>query len=79
MSDLTSLSAIELREKIGSKQVSPVEVMRSFISQIEKINPAINAVCATDFDGALKTAKEAEAAVMQGKPLGLLHGLPLGV
>lgn len=79
MSDLTSLSAIELREKIGSKQVSPVEVMQSFIHRIEKINPAINAVCATDFDGALKTAKEAEAAVMQGKPLGLLHGLPLGV
>jgi len=43
VSDLTSLSAIELREKIGSKQVSPVEVMQSFINRIEKINPAINA------------------------------------
>lgn len=79
MSDLTSLSAIELRQKIGSKHLSPVEVMNSFISQIERINPAINAVCATNFDDALKNAKEAETAVMQGKPLGLLHGLPLGV
>ena len=79
MSDLTSLSAIELRQKIGSKQVSPVDVMKSFISRIERINPAINAVCATDFDGALKAAQDAESAVMQGKPLGLLHGLPLGV
>lgn len=79
VSDINSLSAIELRQKIGSKQVSPVEVMKAFITRIERINPAINAVCATDFDRSIESARQAETAVMKGEPLGPLHGLPLGV
>ena len=36
-------------------------------------------LAATDFDRALAEARQAEAQVMRGAPLGLLHGLPLGV
>lgn len=79
MTELNSLSAYELRQKIGSKQISPVEVMQASIARIERINPAINAICATDFDGALDAARKAESAVMKGESLGPLHGLPLGV
>lgn len=79
MSDLNSLSAYELRQKIGSKQISPVEAMQASIARIERINPAINAICATDFDGALEAARKAESAVMKGESIGPLHGLPLGV
>lgn len=76
---LPELSAVELRRLIGSRQISPVELMDACIQRIEKLNPAINAICATDFDGARASAKLAEAAVMRGDSLGLLHGLPLGV
>ncbi len=76
---LPELSAVELRRLIGNRQISPVELMEACIERIEKINPAINAICATDFDGARAGAKQAEAAVMRGDTLGLLHGLPLGV
>ena len=79
MSELNSLSAFDLRQKIGSKQVSPVEVMHAFIARIERVNPAINAICATDFDVAIELARQAEAAVMKGESIGALHGLPLGV
>ena len=76
---LLELSAVELRRRIGAKQVSPVELMDACIAQIEALNPAINAISATDFDRARQSARQAEQAVMSGDALGPLHGLPLGV
>lgn len=78
-SDLPQRSAVELRRLIGSRQLSPVELMDACIARIEALNPAINAIAATDFERARASAREAEAAVMRGDPLPLLHGLPLGV
>lgn len=78
-STLPDISAVELRRLIGSRQVSPVELMDACIGRIESLNPAINAICATDFTRAREAAREAEAQVMRGGPLGPLHGLPLGV
>ncbi|QGW80675.1 amidase [Variovorax paradoxus] len=76
---LIEQSAVELRRLIGSKAVSPVELLEACIAQIERVNPFVNAVTATSFDRARAEAKAAEAAVMRGDALGLLHGLPLGV
>lgn len=76
---LTGLSALELRRLIGRRQLSPVELMDACIARIVSLNPAINAICATDFERARDAARNAEAQVMAGQPLGLLHGLPLGV
>lgn len=76
---ITSLSAIELRQCIGNKSLSPVEVLDAFIQQMQTVNPGVNALCATDFERARQAAKFAEDAVMQGEPLGPLHGLPIGV
>lgn len=77
--NLVELSAVELRRRIGEKQVSPVELMQACIAQIERYNPAVNAICATDFERALDQARQAEAQIMRGAPLPALHGLPLGV
>ena len=79
MAELTSLLAIELRRRTGAKQISPVELMQACIARIERFNPAVNAICATDFERVLQAAKQAEEAVMKGHFLGPLHGLPLGV
>ncbi|WP_431095469.1 amidase [Polaromonas aquatica] len=78
-STLPDLSAVELRRLIGNREVSPVELMDACIGRIESLNPAINAICATGFTQAREAAREAEAQVMHGGPLGPLHGLPLGV
>lgn len=78
-STLPDISAVELRSLIASREVSPVELMDACIDRIERLNPAINAICATDFTRAREGAREAEAQVMRGAPLGPLHGLPLGV
>ncbi|MEY2954335.1 MAG: hypothetical protein RLZZ401_2422 [Pseudomonadota bacterium] len=76
---LTEKSAIELRRLIGARQLSPVELMDACIARIEALNPAVNAICATDFERARVAARAAENQVMRGAALGPLHGLPLGV
>ena len=79
MTTLVETSAVELRRLIGSRQLSPVDLMDACIARIEGINPAVNAICATDFTRAREAARTAEAQVMRGDALGSLHGLPLGV
>ena len=72
-------SAAELARMIQGKEISPVEVVSAFIRRIEKINPKVNAFCTLTFDRAQDDAKKAEQAVMEGKPLGPLHGVPFSV
>src|SRR3982750_3819977 len=77
--ELLSTTAVELRRRIGSKEISPVELLEACIERIAQINPAVNAVTATCYDRARKEAKAAEKAVQQGAALGILHGLPTGI
>ncbi|MDX6751724.1 amidase family protein [Geminicoccaceae bacterium 1502E] len=77
--DLVELSAVELRQRIGRKEISPVELLEACIARIEAVNPAVNAVTATCYGRAREEAREAERAVLAGEELGLLHGLPTGV
>lgn len=77
--ELVSLSAVELRHLIGRKEISPVELLDACITQIENVNPYVNAVTAMCYERAKKEAIQAESAIINGHEVGLLHGLPLGV
>ncbi len=77
MTDLADLSATELRRLIGTKQISPVEIMKASLARIEKVNHAVNAVVTLDAEAGLAGAKRAEEAVMSGEELDILHGLPI--
>ncbi|MEX0807662.1 MAG: amidase family protein [Dongiaceae bacterium] len=79
MNDLVAKSAREIRALIGAKSVSPVEVFNAFATQIEQVNPAINAIVTMDLDRGQASARKAEQAVMNGQSLGQLHGLPVGI
>jgi amidase len=78
-SPLTGKTARELTTLIRTKQVSPIEVLDAYLAAIEALNPKINAIVTLAADQAREAAKRAEAAVMKGEKLGLLHGLPIGV
>ncbi|MFC7737439.1 amidase [Roseomonas sp. GCM10028921] len=78
MTEPCDLTALEARRLIGTKKLSPVELLDSCLARIEAVNPAINAVVAID-GRARDAARAAEAAVMRGDGLGLLHGLPIGI
>ncbi|MBI0330656.1 amidase [Burkholderia plantarii] len=77
--DIVELTAPELRQMIGSKAISPVELIDACIARIDALNPYVNAMAATDYGAARRAAQAAEGAVMRGEPLGLLHGLPAGI
>ncbi len=77
--ELVSLSAVEMRRRIGTKEISPVELLDACLDRIEEINPAVNAVTAMSVKRARREAKEAETAVRRGEELPLLHGLPTGI
>jgi Asp-tRNA(Asn)/Glu-tRNA(Gln) amidotransferase A subunit family amidase len=77
--ELVALSSVELRRRIGTKEISPVELLEACLRRIEEINPAVNAVTAMCVARARKEAKAAETAVRRGEDLPLLHGLPTGI
>jgi len=79
MTEPCDLSAVELRQLIGRKELSPVDLLVSCLRRIEAVNPVLNAITATAIDRAQAEAKAAEQAVMTGAPLGPLHGLPIGI
>ena len=77
--DTAFMSAVQLAEKLRSKQVGSEELTRFFISRIEQYDPAINAVVVRDFERALAAAKAADKALASGGDVGPLHGLPVTV
>lgn len=77
--ELLSLTSVELRRRIGSKEISPVELLEACIARIAAINPAVNAITATCYARARSEAKVAEKAALAGEDLGILHGLPTGI
>jgi aspartyl-tRNA(Asn)/glutamyl-tRNA(Gln) amidotransferase subunit A len=77
MSDaLCRLPASALREKIAAKAVSPVELMQAVVARAEKLQPVLNCFITLAPEQAMAAARRAENDVMQGRPLGLLHGIP---
>jgi Asp-tRNA(Asn)/Glu-tRNA(Gln) amidotransferase A subunit family amidase len=82
MNDITFLPAVVMVERIREKKISPVELVDAHLTQIEKLNPKVNAFVHVDANAARRAAQAAEAAVMQAKTrkaLGPLHGIPVSV
>ena len=77
--DLAFMPTAELRTRIASKQLSPVEATRLYLQRIEALDPQLNAYLTVTGDLALHMARDAEQAVMDGKPLGPLHGVPISI
>ncbi len=76
---LTRKSATELAALIRSRAISPRELLDAHLSVIARVNPKLNAVVTLAADHARDAAEAAEAAVMRGDELGLLHGLPVAI
>jgi Asp-tRNA(Asn)/Glu-tRNA(Gln) amidotransferase A subunit family amidase len=79
MTEPCDLTAVEARGLIGQKRLSPSELLASCIARIEAVDHAVNAIVARDFERARDAAQAADAAVMRGDDLPLLHGLPVGI
>jgi len=76
--DLTHKSATEIVALIQSRAVSPVEVVEAHLRRIDEVNPSLNAIV-TIAENSLDRARKAEAALMNSRDVGALHGLPITI
>lgn len=79
MRDLTVLPAVTLAQHIREKKVSAVEVAEAHLQKIERLNPKLNAFVEVDAERVRREARDADAAVSNGRSHGPLHGVPLSI
>ena len=73
--DVTRRSAGEIADDVGRRRIGAPDVVRAFVERIERLNPAVNAIC-TRHDGALADAEACERRLRAGEPPRLLEGVP---
>lgn len=76
-SDICFLTAVEMVDRIRRKQLSCREVMSAHLKQIDRVNPAVNAIVTLLAEQATENARKADEAQTRGASLGALHGLPV--
>jgi len=74
--DPAALSATTLLELYRTRQLSPVEATQAVLDRIARFEPAVNACCLIDQDGALAAARASEERWQRGAPCGLVDGVP---
>lgn len=72
--NILSASVSQLKNALDSKQVKATEVMEAYLSQIQKLNPKVNALISIN-EKALAAAKDSDARGTRGP----LEGIPLGI
>lgn len=77
--ELFELTAHELSEKLKSKEVSSVEITKSVIDRIEKIENKIDSYITITPDTALETAKIADEKIAKGEHIEPLEGIPMAI
>jgi aspartyl-tRNA(Asn)/glutamyl-tRNA(Gln) amidotransferase subunit A len=77
--DLCDLPLLDVAEKIRSRQVSPVDVMRSVLVRIDTLDHTLNAFVTVLAEHALDDAREAEREILAGHYRGPLHGVPISI
>jgi amidase len=73
------MSATTLAAEIKQGRLTCVAVMESVLARIDALNPALNAASLVMSDGALRSACQADAALVRGDAVGPLHGVPFTI
>jgi amidase len=79
MTSLTFTTASQLARMIRDREISAVEVLEAYLSQIATHNPKLNAICTLDAETARTRARQADAALAAGENWGALHGVPVTI
>ena len=79
MSDILSLSALELGKKIAAGEITSVEATKAYLDHIGAVEKEINAYVTVDTEGALKAAAEADVKIKSGELTGPFAGVPVAI
>ena len=77
--DIVGLSAKQLIEKLKSGELSSVDLCKAYIDRIKKFEKDVHAWAHLDEKILLEKAEESDNHRKSGKPLGLLHGIPVAL
>ncbi|MGH3734602.1 MAG: amidase, partial [Micromonosporaceae bacterium] len=77
--ELTSRTAVELSELLGSGETSAVEVAQAHLDRIGAVDERLHAFLHVETEGALAAAEAVDKARAAGEGLGALAGVPIAV
>ena len=77
--DIAFWTATRQAKAIREGKITSRALLELFVSRIERLNPALNAIVTLDLQHARLAADAADAKVAAGEPLGPLHGLPITI
>jgi amidase len=69
----------DIAAAIRSKQVTSVQLTRTFLDRIAKVNDQLNAVVNLNSENSIKYAEQADARLAAGETPGPLHGIPMTI
>ncbi|XP_070493635.1 fatty-acid amide hydrolase 2-B-like [Chironomus tepperi] len=74
---ILEISAVDLAEKIRSRELSSEKVVREYIKRIREVEPFLNAVVENRFDDAIKDAKRADKIIEEASLIYIIENYPL--
>ncbi len=78
MPNPNELTAAEAARAIARRELTAVELAEACLNRIEALDERLLAWVYVDRDTVLADARQADAVVAEGRPLGPLHGVPIG-
>ena len=79
MTNVFSLPVSKIAEKIKKSEITCLEVCQNYITQIEKYEKDVKAWAFFDKKLLIEKAEEADTYRKSGKPMGILHGIPVAL
>jgi Asp-tRNA(Asn)/Glu-tRNA(Gln) amidotransferase A subunit family amidase len=76
---LCHLGATDAIKRLKSRDFTVAELVEACLEQIDRLEPIIHAWAHLDRESALKQAAALDRKIQEGKPVGVLHGVPVGV
>jgi ureidomalonase len=78
--EIVMMDAMDLSRAIARRDVSCVDVMKSYLEHIHRVNPQVNAIIALAKDeDLLKEAEQRDQQLARGEYLGWMHGFPQAI
>ncbi|HEY7559360.1 MAG TPA: amidase [Candidatus Binatia bacterium] len=77
--DVEGFTIDQIAPLIRKKQISPLELTRSYLDRIKARNPTLNAYLAITEESAVAAARKSEREIGKGNYRGPLHGIPISI
>ncbi len=79
MTDISFEPAHRLAARLRARELSCRDLLEHYVDRVDRFNPALNAIIATDLERARETADAADRALADGQVWGPLHGVPMTI